>query len=137
MRVLVCGGRKFDDRWWLYAGLQLLHNQQPITDIIEGGAAGADSLARDWARSRGIRVTTVRADWEKYGRAAGAIRNGEMAKLEPDIVFVCPGGVGTALMVSIAKSRKLRTVFLEKMPVVRTDLPAAQEVPLLNRTTRL
>ena len=42
MRVLVTGGRTFQDRDWLWAGLDLLHSKRAITEIIEGGATGAD-----------------------------------------------------------------------------------------------
>lgn len=125
MRVLVTGGRDFRDREWLYAGLDLLHGLDPITELIEGGAAGADCLAANWAIWRGygtdMRHTKVPAQWNQHGRGAGAIRNTEMAKLRPDVVLACPGGRGTAHMVDVARSHGLRVVFLEKMPVVRTQ----------------
>lgn len=122
MRVLVTGGRTFQDREWLWAGLNLIHRHPqmgPITEIIEGGAPGADTRAREWAHWNEIVCTTVPAQWEKHGRAAGYIRNSEMAKMRPDLVLACPGGKGTANMVEIAESSKLRLVRLEKMPVVR------------------
>ena len=109
---------------WLYDGLNLLHSKQPVTEIIEGGAKGADLAARNWALWRlgchdTIKITTVNADWDRFGSGAGPVRNGEMAKLKPDIVLACPGGAGTAHMVSVAKAAGLRVIFLEKMPVFR------------------
>lgn len=120
MKVLVTGGRTFTDRDWLWAGLELLHaTSGGITEIIEGGSAGADTRAYEWAYSKEIRCTVCPAQWEKHGRAAGPIRNAEMAALRPDVVLACPGGDGTANMVEIAKAHNLRVIFLEKMPVVK------------------
>ena len=138
LRVLVTGGRDFstyEDRMWLYDGLNLLHSKQPITEIIEGGARGADLAARNWALWRlgcfdTIKITTMNADWERFGKGAGFVRNGEMAKLMPDIVLACPGGAGTAHMVSVAKAHRLRVIYLEKMPVFRQrNTLGADETP--------
>lgn len=134
MRVLVTGGRTFLDIKWLWGGLDLLHDTLPggITEIIEGGASGADIRAQWWGERNNVPVTEVRADWEKHGAGlkmgqknpAGMIRNNEMLKLDPDIVLATPGGRGTAHMVDIAKRRGLRVIQLEKMPLVRT--PASE-----------
>jgi hypothetical protein len=120
MRVCVTGGRTFTDRTWLWAGLEYLHNIYPITEIIEGGQTGADVRAREWAKYRGIKCTTVEADWNKYDRAAGPIRNAQMADMRPDVVLAAPGKVGTANMIEAARTRGLNVVMLERMPVVRT-----------------
>lgn len=127
MRVLVTGGRDFtsyEQRMWLYAGLSLLHSMDPVTELIEGGANGADLAGKNWALWRQacgdeVTLTTVPADWERHGRSAGVIRNSEMAKLKPDVVLACPGGRGTAHMIEIAKAHGLRVVYLEKMPVAK------------------
>lgn len=120
MRVLVTGGRTFQDRDWLWAGLNLIHSMQPITEIIEGGATGADNRAQEWAYRHEVKCTTVPAQWERHGRAAGPIRNQEMAAMRPDYVLACPGGEGTAHMVQTAQAAGLNVVFLEKMPVIRS-----------------
>lgn len=134
MRVLVTGGRTFRDSQWLWSGLDMIHRHAqlgPITEIIEGGATGADNRAQEWAFRNEIRCITVPAQWERYsaglkaGQAnpAGAIRNVEMARLTPDLVLACPGGAGTAHMVATAKAHGLKVVFLEKMPVSRRASP--------------
>jgi hypothetical protein len=46
--------------------------------VIEGGANGLDTMARWECLERGIRVITIEAEWNKYGRAAGTIRNKAM-----------------------------------------------------------
>lgn len=125
MRVLVTGGREFLDVAWLFGGLDLLDQTLPggITEIIEGGARGADIRARWWAEREGerIKLTEVRADWDRYPGRAGILRNIAMADLNPDLVLACPGGPGTAHMVATAKARGIRVVLLEKMPVPRSD----------------
>ena len=74
MKVLVCGGRQFDDVATLASRLSEIHRDHTITEIIEGGATGADTLARKFGEQSGIPVRTFPADWERHGRAAGPIR---------------------------------------------------------------
>ena len=104
MRVLVCGGRNFQDQAYLYKMLNAEHKRINITLLIEGGANGADSLARTWAIERGIPYETHRAKWKEYGKAAGSVRNSVMLKVGlPELVIAFPGGVGTADMLYKAK----------------------------------
>jgi hypothetical protein len=129
VRVLVTGGRTFTDTAWLHAALDLLHSKASISEIIEGGAPGADVRAGEWSLRRlGKKATVVEAEWEKHSRGlkhgqknpAGMIRNNEMAKMRPDVVLATPGGNGTAHMVEVARKAGLRVIFLEKMPVLRS-----------------
>lgn len=100
-RVLVCGGRYFDDYSFLASELDSL---SPSV-VIHGGARGADTLAHRWAQNHCVPIERYPADWDRYGRAAGPIRNVEMlAKSQPDVVLAFPGGDGTAHMVKIARA---------------------------------
>lgn len=111
MRVLVCGGRDFSDRAFLDRILAAVHAIRPITTVIEGGAAGADSMSRRWAERRGIEVVTFPADWELYGKRAGPVRNLKMLREgRPDLVVAFPGGRGTAHMVRSAREAGVRTL---------------------------
>ncbi len=97
--VLVCGGRAFDDALKLFGVLDGIHAATTIGRIIQGGAQGADRLARKWAASRGVRCSSYDAEWHLYGRAAGPLRNQRMLdEGRPDLVVVMPGGDGTADM---------------------------------------
>jgi hypothetical protein len=99
MKVLACGGRDFDDREAVYAYLDALNSEQAISELIEGGARGADTLAGDWADERGISHRIFEANWDKYRAAAGPIRNKQMLdEGKPDLVVAFPGGKGTANM---------------------------------------
>lgn len=101
MKVVICGGRDYQftqaDKNRLYG----LKKSIPITEVISGGARGADRCGEDWARSQGLSVKVFEADWEKHGRFAGPLRNDVMAQY-CDAVVVFPGGAGTANMVSKA-----------------------------------
>jgi hypothetical protein len=114
MRVLVCGGRNYGDRERLVAVLNKLHDEAGIDAIIEGGASGADRMAREWARLEakgGCDVQTYEADWESYGSFAGPKRNTEMlAHSRPDLVIAFPGGRGTADMVRKARKAGVKVV---------------------------
>lgn len=102
MKVLVCGGRDFDNG----ALLSFTLNALGITCVVHGAARGADALAGAWAANHGVEVRAYPADWKAYGRAAGAIRNQQMlTEEEPDLVVAFPGGRGTAHMVRIAREQ--------------------------------
>lgn len=118
MRVLVCGGREYNDKDKVFKTLDdlcLEFNLKgpedeygnwlpgPIT-IIHGAARGADDLADQWAVVNWVQFEEYPADWNTHGKSAGAIRNQRMLKEgRPDLVIAFPGGKGTAHMVSIAK----------------------------------
>lgn len=100
MRVLVCGGREYLNIDFVY---QVLDTLDGVSEIIEGGARGVDTIARHWAKERGVPVRTFRADWQKHKKSAGPIRNGQMLREgKPDLVIAFPGGRGTANMVEQA-----------------------------------
>lgn len=104
MRVLVCGGRDFSDRHTLYKNLDVQRELCGFDLLIEGGATGADQLAKDWAHERGVEVLTFPADWKAFGHSAGPIRNRLMVyEGKPDWVIAFPGGRGTAGMLRIAR----------------------------------
>lgn len=109
MRVLVCGGREFDD-WRKLSrelGDTLDHNHKTGYNdnvIIQGGAKGADFLARVWAKWMGIECVEFPADWKRYGPSAGHRRNSQMLHEGlPDLVVAFPGGRGTQNMINQAK----------------------------------
>lgn len=95
MRLLVCGGRDYDDIATLHRKLQALHDLRPISVLIHGAAMGADSMAGSWARHRGIPEHPYPADWTKHRKAAGPIRNQQMLdEGKPDLVIAFPWRYG-------------------------------------------
>lgn len=100
MRVLVCGGRKFDE--WQTVAKALDALEKP-TVLMQGGASGADALAVKWAETRGVPVITFPANW-RQGKKGGPLRNAFMlSEGKPDLVVAFPGGAGTDDMVAKAR----------------------------------
>ena len=112
MRVLVCGGRHYDNPAAVYAALgSICRVDGRITCVIHGGASGADNLADAWGVKNGITVESYLADWHVFGRAGGPLRNQRMLdEGKPDIVLAFPGGRGTEDMVTRAKKAGVRVL---------------------------
>ena len=106
MKVLVCGGRDFNDYDLLADTLVSLLGQYGLKDVIfiSGRAHGADRLGERFAKANNCELLVFPADWNKFGKAAGFIRNQQMIdEGKPDLVVALPGGRGTADMVRRAK----------------------------------
>lgn len=116
MRVLVCGGREFDDYETLRLELFKVFDGVPFKEalLIEGGAKGADFLARVWAKGNGVPYKEYPANWKTHGYRAGPIRNQQMLdEGKPDLVVAFPGGEGTADMVRRAKKAGVEVIEVE------------------------
>jgi hypothetical protein len=118
LRLLACGGRDYNDRVFVYATLDRIHARRLVVLVIAGGklppceswerARGADLLALEWARERGIPYEGYPANWPRFGPAAGPKRNREQRdRGRPDVVVAFPGGRGTADMVAAAGERNI------------------------------
>lgn len=103
VKVLICGSRglKPSDRL-----LDRLLSGIEVTEIIEGDAIGVDRAAKEYAQRRGITVTTMKPDWQKYGRGAGLRRNSEMVE-RCDIGVAIWDGRSRGTLDSINKLKKL------------------------------
>ena len=77
-KVAIVGSRNFDDYELLSERLKNYVGN--ISEIISGGAKGADSLAEMFADEYGIKKTIFKAEWDKFGRSAGIIRNKDIVK---------------------------------------------------------
>lgn len=121
-RLLVCGSRGLTlpgDRACIFSTLDLILDSLAAEGcgafhIIEGGARGADAAAGDYARTNELGLTTVRAEWDRYGKSAGYRRNEAMLRLRPSLVLAftdrpLPESRGTANMVSLARSAGVHT----------------------------
>lgn len=114
MRVVVTGGRMFNNESLVEKALDaLLEESKTTLTVVHGGCSGADSLANAWAyakRAAGhdVRILVYPAEWGKYGKAAGIIRNQLMLmRSSPDLVLAFPGGSGTKDCIARAESLKI------------------------------
>lgn len=88
-RILAFGSRTYDNYSQAHAKLRELADtffyEEEII-LINGGAAGADTLCAKAAQAHGWTVITERAKWSTYGKAAGPMRNQKMIDdYDPDI----------------------------------------------------
>lgn len=113
LRVLVCGGRDYADRSYVWGALSAVAALHGVACVIHGAQRGADSLGGEWARYRGVEEIAEPADWKGYGKMAGPRRNAKMLRDHaPDLVLAFPGGRGTADMVAKAMGADVRVVEL-------------------------
>lgn len=71
----IIGSRGFTDYRLLCDTIDRYIEKTDITEVVSGGARGADSLGAQWARENGVFLTEFIPDWDKWGGRAGFIRN--------------------------------------------------------------
>ncbi len=104
-RVIVAGGRDFAD----YKLLSEMMDEylSKVTDdifIVCGQARGADTLGEQYAKEHGYQVNYFPANWNRFGKSAGYIRNTEMAKNADALVAFWDGAsLGTKHMIATAE----------------------------------
>ena len=90
MVILVCGSRFYTDYAKIYDYLKRLNASQ----VIAGGCRGADALAIRAACALGVPFREFPADWQRFGKAAGPMRNQQMLdEGGPDLVLAFHGNL--------------------------------------------
>ncbi len=119
MRIIIAGSRTVIDYKIVEEAVK--ESGFEITKIISGGARGVDRLGEEYAKNNKIPLEIVTADWDKHGKAAGYIRNEEMAKIGDCLIAIWQkdkvtgeGSKGTRNMISIAKRYNLK-VFVKEV----------------------
>ena len=116
MKVIVAGTRTIVDFELLKQAIQ--ESGFELSQIISGGARGADALGERYAQENNVPCRVMSANWDQYGKAAGYIRNEDMAKVADALIVLWDGkSKGTRNMISIAQRYNL------KVFVKRTDEP--------------
>ena len=119
MKVIVAGGRNYCFTPESTAFLDRLHQEHHFTEVVSGGAAGADKCGEEWARRNNLSIRVFPADWKSFGKRAGPIRNRQMAKYA-DALVLFPGGSGSSSMLSEA--------ILVGIQLVERFIPSQDEV---------
>lgn len=116
MKVIIAGGRHFKPS--VASGLIIseIFMSNNITEIVSGGAKGADAYGESIAEIEKIPLKVFKADWKAYGKSAGPMRNKEMA-LYADAVILFKGGYGTANMRKHAIEQGLKILYDEEKEV--------------------
>lgn len=120
MRVIVCGDRNWKRMDIIERELAKLPKD---TVIIHGAAKGADTLGKFVAEKLGLKVINdgkgFPAEWKRYGKAAGPIRNQQMIdEGRPDMVLAFHENInesrGTKDMVARATGVGIKVVIIDK-----------------------
>lgn len=116
MNLIIAGGRDFNNFDLLEREVSSFicqHLDGYEITIISGKAKGADTLGIKYASKYGLKLKIFEADWNKYGKRAGMIRNKEMAQNSDCLVAFWDGkSKGTANMIEEAKNKGLKTRIL-------------------------
>ena len=107
LRTIIAGSRDISD----YDKVACIIKESGfnISEVVSGTALGVDTLGEIWAEENNIPVKQFPADWDNKGKAAGFIRNTEMADYADALIAVWDGkSSGTKHMINTAGSRRLK-----------------------------
>jgi len=100
MKLAIVGSRTFTDFEFVKKILQY----HPCTQIVSGGAKGADMLAKRYAAENGIPIKEFLPNWDKDGRAAGYLRNKQIVNACDELIAFWDGeSKGTAHSIRLAE----------------------------------
>lgn len=106
MKLAIIGARLFDDYELLKREVTSRFNVSEITQIVSGGARGADMLAERFGLEYGIDMEIFPAQWGKYCKRAGYIRNTQIAEYA-DCAIAFPIGVSKGTYDTVRKMEEL------------------------------
>jgi len=111
MIVAIIGGREFTDFNFV---VDELDNIEGIEHIVSGGARGADTMAVNYAKLRHISWHEHKAEWSKYGRAAGPIRNKKVVDDADTIIAFWNGrSAGTRNAIQQAREQGKKVIIIQ------------------------
>ena len=103
MKLAIIGSRTFNNYELLYDYLE--EHLNTTTMVVSGAARGADSMGERWAKENGIKTLIFPAEWDKYGKRAGYIRNEDIIK-NCDFCIAFWDGVSKGTMHSVSLCKK-------------------------------
>ena len=86
MKVIIAGERTLENTDIVFPIIDA--SPFEITEVVCGEARGVDTLGKRWALNKGVPVTSYPADWGKYGKGAGPIRNQQMADYADALIAI-------------------------------------------------
>jgi len=109
MKVIIAGGRNFNDYNKLRESCDNILVNQKDVEIVSGTAAEADTLGERYAQEKGYEVKKFPAQWDLYGKSAGYKRNQQMAEYADGLIAFWDGkSRGTKHMIDIATNKGLK-----------------------------
>lgn len=118
-RLLITGSRKWADHHAISAALfDYWYRAGKVNDILlmHGGAAGADVLAAQVWAANGMQTEAWPADWDRYGRRAGILRNLQMLDMQPEhvIAFIRDNSPGASHCAAEAERRGIPVTYIRE-----------------------
>jgi hypothetical protein len=120
MRVIIAGSRSFTLNDYPVLEEACLSSGYWFTTVISGKARGVDNLGEIFARKHHIPVDPAPADWERFGKKAGHLRNVYMGtKMRADALVALWDGEspGTGDMIQIARANGLLVYVRRAVPI--------------------
>lgn len=109
MKVIIAGGRDFNNYDFLCDRCDYYLQNQTEIEIVCGKARGADSLGERYGTERGFKISEFKPDWDKFGKSAGYRRNSEMADYADALIAFWDGeSKGTSHMIDLATEKGLK-----------------------------
>ena len=149
IRIIIAGGRDFTDFDYLERStfeviehVQARHiKDYPFVTIISGKARGADTLGEKFGSKYGLNVKEFPADWDKYGKKAGFIRNEQMGNYAIEngnssailIAFWDGKSKGTENMISIAKRLGMEVHIFHYTPYLNKEQKECDSIDELTK----
>jgi hypothetical protein len=114
MKVIIAGGRTFNDYDLLCRKCDRILSLQKVVEIVSGMAKGADALGERYAKKHGYQIKQFPADWDKHGKSAGYKRNAEMAQYADALIAFWDGeSKGTKHMIELANQLGLKVIVVK------------------------
>lgn len=120
MKTIIAGSRHL--KQLIYVKTAVFYSKFTITEVISGGCEGIDQAGEKWAGLNGVPVRRFLPAWDEHGKAAGPIRNWEMATYADALIAVWNGqSKGTKDMIDRAIACGLNVFVMTFYPYGGTE----------------
>jgi hypothetical protein len=110
-RVIIAGGRDFNDEVFFLESMKSIDFQ--IDEVVSGTCSGVDKMGENYANENNIPISRFSPDWKRYKKAAGVIRNKEMAEYATHLIaFWDKKSKGTKSMIDLAEKYGLSVIVI-------------------------
>lgn len=118
MKIIIAGSRKVSKYEIVAAAIHFSGLADDIEEVVSGGAQGVDEYGEEWAEEHDLPIRRFVPEWEKHGRAAGPIRNRQMAQYANGAIIIWDGvSRGTSSMIQEALKARLSRISIHVVTI--------------------